>query len=101
MDGYRFRFSPSLCELPRTSRSTHPARWIWTNGQVIRRGDHSQAQFALYTAPMDEVPTNRRLSSLNSLEDNPLIESAIYFLASTADAEGGHARFMRQIQILK
>jgi hypothetical protein len=37
---------------------------------------------------MDEVPTNRRLSSLNSLEDNPLIESAIYFLASTADAEG-------------
>jgi hypothetical protein len=50
---------------------------------------------------MDEVPTNRRFSSLNSLEDNPLIESAIYFLASTADAEGGHARFMRQIQILK
>ena len=50
---------------------------------------------------MDEVPTNRRLSSLNSLEDNPFIESAIYFLASTADAEGGHARFVRQIQILK
>jgi hypothetical protein len=35
----------------------------------------------------------------NSLEDNPFIESAIYFLASTADAEGGHARLIRQIQI--
>jgi hypothetical protein len=50
---------------------------------------------------MDEVPTNRRLSSLNSLEDNPFIESAIYFLASAADAEARARRFMRQIQILK
>ena len=57
---------------------------------------------------MDEVPTNResnvthansRLS--NSLEENPLIESAICFFTSTADVEGGHARFVRQIQILK
>jgi hypothetical protein len=35
----------------------------------------------------------------NLLDDNPLIESAIYFLASTADAEGGHARCMRQKQL--
>jgi hypothetical protein len=34
----------------------------------------------------------------NSLEDNPLVASAISFLASTADAEGGHISFMRQIQ---
>jgi hypothetical protein len=33
--------------------------------------------------------------------ENRLIESAIYFLASTADAEGAHARFMRQIQIFR
>jgi hypothetical protein len=46
-------------------------------------------------------PTAASRHSLNSLEDNPFIESAIYFLASTADAEGGHARFVRQIQILK
>jgi hypothetical protein len=35
------------------------------------------------------------------LEENPWIENAIYFLASTADAEGGHVRFMRQIQIFR
>jgi len=29
----------------------------------------------------------------------PFIENAIYFFTSTADAEGEHARFMRQIQI--
>jgi hypothetical protein len=27
----------------------------------------------------------------NSLEDNPLIERATYFLASIGDAKGGHA----------
>ena len=37
----------------------------------------------------------------NSLEDNPLIESAIHFLASTTDAEGGHIRCMRQKQLFK
>jgi hypothetical protein len=35
------------------------------------------------------------------LEENSFIENAIYFLASTADAEGEHARFMRQIQLLR
>jgi hypothetical protein len=37
----------------------------------------------------------------NSLEDNLLVDSAICFFTSTADVEGGHARFVRQIQILK
>jgi hypothetical protein len=44
--------------------------------------------------------TSRR-QNRDRLEENPFIESAIYFLASTADAEGGHARFMRQIQIFR
>jgi hypothetical protein len=35
------------------------------------------------------------------LEENPLIEGAIYFLASTADAEGGYVRLLRQIQIFR
>jgi hypothetical protein len=33
--------------------------------------------------------------------ENPFIESAIYFFASTADAEGEHVRFVRQIQIFR
>jgi hypothetical protein len=43
----------------------------------------------------------RRLTSAvanRRLKENPFIESTIYFFASTADAEGGHARFMRQMQ---
>jgi hypothetical protein len=36
---------------------------------------------------------------LDALRENPLIESAIGFFASIADAEGGRARFVRQIQL--
>jgi hypothetical protein len=50
----------------------------------------AQAQLALYTT--------RKCRLSNSLADNPLIESAIYFLA---DAEGGHVRFVRQLQIFR
>jgi hypothetical protein len=33
-----------------------PAHQIWTNGQVIRPGDHSQPHLALYMAPMKCQP---------------------------------------------
>jgi hypothetical protein len=59
----------------------------------------AQAQLALYTAPSDVIRADSRLS--HSREDNPFVESAICFLASTADAEGGQPRLMRHIQIFR